>query len=273
MKKSTFKILSIFAFLCLSFAVKAQTPGTMTFTFTTPKHTTGNYATDGRYVLAVWIESCATCGTTAGTSTYVRTKLRYWGINTTDHLPTWSGKSGNSTTGATTGATSTVFTSRTVTWDGTAANGTTALADGSYRIVVEETWGHTYAPAVRYFPFTKGAAIYQNTTNVANDGNFTNISLQWVPTALLQTDSVSQKPDAVVYPNPSKGVFNIDFKNAVTNIKVINILGEEVYNQNFEDNNVESSKQVDLSAMTNGVYFINATNDSGTSTYKVVLDK
>ncbi|HNP32522.1 MAG TPA: T9SS type A sorting domain-containing protein [Flavobacterium sp.] len=270
--KNFYKILLVALLICFTNSIVAQSAGTMTFTFTTPKHTSGNYVSDGRYVLAVWIESCATCGagTTVGTSTYVRTKLRYWAGGTNDHLPTWNSKSGGSTTNATTGATSTVFTSRTVTWDGMNAAQTALVADGNYRVCVQETWGHGSSTATRYFPFVKGPTSYTNTSDVAADGNLTGISLTW--TATLANDTFVAKPQAVIYPNPSSGVFNIEYQNEVKNIKVSNILGEEIYNQKV-DLNSENKKQIDLSSFENGVYFISVANDYGSSTYKVVLDK
>lgn len=266
--------LALFAlFMGASYSVQAQTAGTMSFTFTTPKHTSGNYVSDGRYVLAVWIESCTTCGagTTAGTSTFVRTKLRYWAGGTNDHLPTWSSKSGSSTTGATTGSTQTTFASRTVTWDGTNAAGTTLMADGNYRVCVQETWGHGTATATRYFPFVKGAAAYTNTTDVTADTNFTGITLTWTPT--MATDSFTKGPEVVVYPNPSKGIFNLDFKSPIKNITVVNTLGAIIYEENIEATAATTSKSIDLSAYTNGIYFINVSDDNGSSSYKVVLDK
>ena len=98
-----------------------------------------SFSTNGAYVLAVWIET--------STGTFVKTKLRYVGGGTDDHLATWGKAAGcvnttavTATTGcnvtdATTGATQTTFPSRTVTWDGKNTNGTangTTVADGTY---------------------------------------------------------------------------------------------------------------------------------------------
>lgn len=271
--KKIYKLLIVALVLGFSINTNAQTAGTMSFTFTTPKHTSGNYVSDGRYVLAVWIESCATCGagTTVGTSTFVKTNLRYWAGGTNDHLPTWNTKSGANTTGATTGATQTTFTSRTVTWDGKNPAATTLQADGNYRVCIQETWGHGSATVTRYFPFVKGASLYTNTTDVADDTNFTGISLTWTPA--LANDSFTKGPEVVVYPNPSKGVFNLDFKSQIKNITVVNTLGAIIYEENIEATSNVMTKTVDLSSYTNGVYFINVSDDSGSSSYKVVLDK
>ncbi len=267
-----YKLLLV-ALLIGSATLNAQTAGTMSFTFTTPVHASGNYETNGRYALAVWIESCATCGagTTVGTSTFVRTKLRYWGGNTNDHLPTWVSKSGSSTTGATTGATQSTFASRTVSWDGTNSAGTTLQADGNYRVCIQETWGHGSATVVRYFPFVKGPAVYTNTADVTADTNFTGISLTWTPA--LASDTFTKGPEVVVYPNPSKGIFNLDLKSQVKNITVVNTLGAIVFEENIDNSNAIKTKTIDLSSFTNGVYFINVSDDNGSSSYKVVLEK
>jgi Secretion system C-terminal sorting domain len=278
--KNSYKLVVIALLVCFSTSLKAQTAGTMSFTFTTPKHTTGNYETNGRYVLAVWIESCGTtascgAGTTVGTSTFVKTNYRYWSGSTNDHLPTWNSKSAGSIVGAVaagTGATQTLFTARTFTWDGKNAAATALLADGYYRVCIQETWGHGTATATRYFPFTKGTATYTNTADVAADTNFTGISLTWTPQVAANSD-FNKGPEVVVYPNPSKGIFNLDLKSQINNITVVNTLGAIIYEENIDKSSTETTKSIDLSNYTNGVYFINVSDDNGSSNYKVILDK
>lgn len=256
--------------LCLTAKTQAQTSGTLTFTFTTPKHTTGNYTSDGRYCLAVWIESCATCGsgTTVGTSTYVRTKMRYWGGNTSDHLPTWVSKSGSSTTNATTGATLTTFVAKTITWDGKNAAQTALLADGNYRVCIQETWGHGTATVTRYLPFTKGMMTDSQTPTA--DGNFTAITLKWIPASGVGVVEVAPTPQLNVYPNPSNGLIDVDFYN-VNNLKVINTIGAVVFEEKVDPSILHTS--VDLSNLANGIYFISVSNENGTSNKKIILNK
>lgn len=273
MKKKLLKLTGIVLIFLFSLSGSSQTAGTLTFRFTTPVHSSGNYETNGRYVLAVWLESCATCGsgTTVGTSTFVRTKIRNWGSNTTDHLPTWNTKSAGSTTGMTTGATLSTFVAKTVTWDGTDAAGTTLLADGNYRVCIQETWGHGAATATRYFPFTKGPSTDSQTPTA--DTNFTAISLVWMSAATLSNENFTQKPEAVVYPNPTKGIFYIDLKNEITKIKIINLLGEVIYTENVDGINNGASKSVNLSNFSNGMYIVNVSNDLESISYKVILNK
>jgi hypothetical protein len=264
---SLFLLLSVFGF--------SQTDGTLTFTFTTPKHTSGNYSTSGAYVLAVWIETSA--------GTFVKTKLRYVGSGTNDHLPTWGTAAGcsnpnNATsttcniTDATTGATQTTFPSRTVIWDGKNTNGSsngTTVADGTYRVAIQETWGHGTATTTRYITFTKGTAIDSQTP--AADGNFTAISLKWVPFALGVSD-ISLRPQLSIAPNPSKGNININLKNETNYIIVYSLDGKIVYNEDLKNTNI-LSKEIDLSFLPNGEYFVSVSNAYGSSYSKIIIAK
>ncbi len=268
MKKNLLSIAGTLFVLCFSVTAFAQTAGSLTFKLTCPKHTTGIYETNARYVLAVWIESCTPCGTTAGTSTFVKTKVRYWGGSTNDHLPTWKAKSASSVVDATSGATTTNFASQTVTWNGTNVAGA-VVADGSYRVCIQETWGHGTATVTRYIPFTKGPAVDNQTP--AADTNFTGLTLTWQPT--LATETFASHPEAVIYPNPSNGVFNIEYKNEVNTITVVNILGETVLTQKVDTQNFGTTQAIDLSGFNNGIYIVSLSNDKGTTSYKIVLNK
>jgi len=271
------KKLTLITFLLLSIFSFSQTAGTLTFTFTTPKHATGNYLSSGAYVLAVWIET--------STGTFVKTKLRYVGGGTDDHLPTWGKAAGcvnttavTATTGcnvtdATTGATQTTFPSRTVTWDGKNTNGTangTTVADGTYRVAIQETWGHGTSTATRYITFTKGVAIDSQTP--AADGNFTAISLKWTPAA-LGTSDVSLRPQLLIAPNPSKGIINMNLKNESNYIIVYSLDGKIVYQEDLKNANITANKELDLSFLQNGEYIVSVSNAYGSSYNKIIIAK
>ena len=142
------------------------------------------------------------------------------------------------------------------------------VADGAYRVAVLITWGHGASTAIRYFPFVKGPSLDSQTP--ANDTNFTNISLN---SSFLGITDFSSKPNVAIYPNPTNGTFNMDLKNDVDNIKVINILGKIVYNEKITKGAAGTTKKIDLSNLVNGLYIVSVTNENGTSNYKVVLNK
>jgi hypothetical protein len=257
--------LSIFVFICT--LLSAQTTGTLNLAFSQTPHS----SYDGtKNVMAVWIES--------SNGTFVKTRSRNAGGGTSDHLAVWAVKAGGSAgnclaancnvLGATTGATLSNFGNRNFSWDGTDASGNVVL-DGTYKITVESTWNHgSAATTTRSYTFVKGAA--QDVQTPASDANFTNITLAWNPAG---SGLVEKTPEMVVSvkPNPSaNGIFNVEF-NYATKISATNLAGEEVYAVDVKMNEV--SKEVDLSSLTSGVYFICVTNGSAVSKHKVVINK
>jgi hypothetical protein len=255
--------LTLFASTFLS----AQTSGTLSLAFSQTPHTSFQGT---KNVMAVWIQS--------STGAFVKTRARNAGGGTSDHLPVWAANAGGSagncmtascnTVGAITGATLNNFSSRNFSWDGTDASGN-IVADGTYKITVESTWNHgSAATTTRSFTFVKGTASDVQTP--AADANFTGIALTWNPSGA----GVEEKTSDIIVsiqPNPSlNGVFNVEFNYAIR-VSAMNLAGEEVYTEDVKMNEV--SKTVDLSNLTNGVYFICVDNGKGLSKHKVVINK
>lgn len=268
------KILSILSFITVFGAgsLIAQTNGTLTVTFNEVAKTP-TYNGNSQHVLAVWIQ------TNAGG--FIKTKRRYAGGGTSDHLPTWSvnagGTAGNCLAAscnildATTGATRSSWTTYTVNWDGkkgAAATGT-LQPDGVYKVAIQSTWNHgTTGTTMQTYTFTKGATADHQTP--ADNAFFTGVVIDWVPsvTGVSETENA---PELSIYPNPTNGVFNVDFKNA-TSIKVMNTLGDVIYDEKIVQS-AEGSKKIDLSSYSNGIYFVSVSNNEATSNYKIILDK
>jgi hypothetical protein len=72
----------------------------------------------------------------------------------------------------------------------------------------------------------------------------------------------------VAYPNPVKDVLNLTYKTAISNVKVINLLGQEVVNSKVNTNDV----QVNMSALNAGVYIVNVTVDDKIHSIKVIKE-
>ncbi len=268
MKKNLIKSTAVLLLLLATNSVNAQATGNLSFTFTTVAHS-GYSGT--RNVLTVWIQD--------NSGAFVKTKLRYAGGGTSDHLPTWASNSGGSSSNclssscnvvsAVTGSTLSGATTKTITWDGKNTAGT-LLPDGIYKVTIQETWNHGSSGTVtRSFTFNKGA-VDDNQTPTA-DGNFTGISLNWKASAAGIEENQTELTGVNVYPNPStNGIFNVDYLKA-NNIKVINLQGVVISN---EDLDVESgTKSVNLSEMSNGIYFIQVTDGVKSSKIKVTLNK
>ena len=75
-----------------------------------------------------------------------------------------------------------------------------------------------------------------------------------------------------VYPNPSNGIFVIDFNESYskTKVELINVTGAVV--QNFSINNTSDlRKSIDLSAFSKGLYLLKVSTDEGFDVRRIVL--
>ncbi len=79
-----------------------------------------------------------------------------------------------------------------------------------------------------------------------------------------------------IYPNPSSGLFEINFStNSVTNclIHIYNTEGKEVYQQEWKQPNLNSNHKLDLSNLTNGVYYVSINQGDTIIKSKIVIKK
>ena len=267
MKKELLSITILSIAFCNS--IISQTAGNLTFTFT-PVAKSPCY-TGSRNVIAVWIQT--------NSGAFVKTKLRNAGSGTSDHLPTFAVNSGGSSSNcistacnvvsATTGATRTSFLATTINWDGTDATGT-LVSDGTYKVTIEETWNHgTSSTAVTSYTFTKGPTA--DSQLPAANTYYTGVKLDWIPGVAGLTEAKNQIPEVVIYPNPTNGIFNIDFKR-VNTIAIFNTMGINVYSEKNE-NETNGIKTIDLSSFANGIYIIRVSNEKGVSNHKLILNK
>ena len=120
------------------------------------------------------------------------------------------------------------------------------------------------------YTFTKGPNVDHQTP--AANTTYSNVTLHWQPAVATGINAVgSENPIINVYPNPTNGVFNVDFANT-SNIKVINTLGVIVYEEKL-DQTSNGTKNINLTSFANGIYFITVSNDKGFVNHKVFLDK
>jgi hypothetical protein len=285
MKTKLLNLMCIVLLLCFSIIGKAQTTGTLTFSYNQPVPTSPKPTYTGYCVTAVWIEDAA--------GNFIKTKMRFVGSSTSDHLPTFAVKAGgvlsnalganvnvtDATTGATRKNTTTPvgFGPQSFVWDGKNVNGAsngTTVPDGVYKVWIESTWvdsGSNNHQELSSYSFTKGptSAI----TTATGDAYVNTIVMNWVATGLGTNNTISPNTQVAIYPNPSKGILNIDFQNEINYIQITNMLGQSVYQEKVIDGAIGTMKSIDLSNYGNGVYIIIVSNNEGTSNYKVLLQK
>lgn len=90
-----------------------------------------------------------------------------------------------------------------------------------------------------------------------------------VNAAGIKTNSLAQFS---VFPNPSSGVYFIQFNNVVNEgiLSVTDVLGKEVHRSNVEG---KDNTSLDLSALPNGMYFLNLKVQGEVVTKKLMLNK
>jgi hypothetical protein len=72
-----------------------------------------------------------------------------------------------------------------------------------------------------------------------------------------------------VYPNPTTGIINIQGQPENAQIKICDVLGNSVY----QNNGAASNLQIDLSAQPNGVYFMSIQTGGGSVNKKIVVSR
>jgi hypothetical protein len=257
--------------LCFSFLNPAhgQTDGTLTFTFTE------THSGSSKNVLAVWV--------TDNSGTFVKTRMRFWGNGTNDHLPSWKSNSGQNTVDAITGPTRTASTNppafgeKTVIWDGKDVTATT-VPDGTYKVFVETSWNNPEPPnnqhsAIIDFTFEKSP----DSTHSEPAGNnyFSDITLDWVP-ATISNISETNDQNISVYPNPSDGKIQINFEKPfhVSKILVRKINGQIVYQETL-NKILSGAISLDLMELSAGIYFIEVLSSDvqNNATSKCIITK
>ncbi len=85
------------------------------------------------------------------------------------------------------------------------------------------------------------------------------------------THIIEKSPDIIgfqVFPNPGDGLFFVRSGNIISQIEVVNVLGEKVY---FSKINADKS-EIDLSKEPPGVYLVWVKTNEGTAVRKIIKE-
>ena len=96
----------------------------------------------------------------------------------------------------------------------------------------------------------------------------------WTQPTTARIEGGSLVTNLDIYPNPSKNVFNIAFiSDDVQNIelRIINVIGEVIYNEELQQFVGEYTRKVDLTNYKKGVYFLDVTTNDGVVNKKLIL--
>ncbi len=72
-----------------------------------------------------------------------------------------------------------------------------------------------------------------------------------------------------IYPNPTKDIFTIDFANLIGkyNLSIVDIVGKPIF---IESSTIEKYKSINISHLTQGLYYIVIVHDSSTFNFKLI---
>lgn len=100
-----------------------------------------------------------------------------------------------------------------------------------------------------------------------NTGTFENGGLSIINTLKVQslTTETLTGIDYSIYPNPSEGIFNL-ITSAIADVKVLNVKGQIVYS-----GKVSGETQLDLSNLSNGVYYLKISNNEFSNVQKIII--
>lgn len=97
------------------------------------------------------------------------------------------------------------------------------------------------------------------TTFISNLG----ISGSQLPWASIRNTTLSVDDPSIatlsVFPNPAKDLISINTSAPITSLKIINMVGQVV----LENNTVDNQQTINISKLSNGIYFLQAIQDSG----------
>ncbi len=116
--------------------------------------------------------------------------------------------------------------------------------------------------------FTVVQSIGHVATNSSNKP-LTDVVIDSIRITYLYTtaaNSIGSKVLASVYPNPCRGLVNIDLPGIVTSVEVVNMLGSVVYRTE-----ARNAIKVDLRDQSAGLYILRLSNANGTSESKLVI--
>ena len=177
-------------------------------------------------------------------------------------------------------------TQATFTWD--ASNGAYSFVRLQARVDTSgATWFNVGGAGVSYPTFTKNknglvpGETYRGQARTWCDPNggaykspaWTSLFFWTQPTSVrLEGGSAINNLD--IYPNPSRDIFNVSFTSETIQdlrVRIMNVIGEELINENLEQFIGEYTKQINLTDNAKGIYFLEIEMDDGMINKKLIL--
>ena len=122
----------------------------------------------------------------------------------------------------------------------------------------------TYVPSIGATTSTFSYTINVSAPCISDSSNAT-VIVNGPPCGSLSA-TIFETDEIGYYPNPFTDVVNIDFSQPIRRIKVVNVLGQQVFLNNYNEANV----QANLSHLSAGSYFMIVDTAINSKTFKVI---
>jgi len=96
----------------------------------------------------------------------------------------------------------------------------------------------------------------------------------WTQPTSIRLEGGSAINNLDVYPNPSRDIFNVSFTSEDAQdlkVRVLNLIGEELINENLQQFIGEYSKQINLGDNAKGIYFLEIVKSDGIINKKLIV--
>ena len=83
-----------------------------------------------------------------------------------------------------------------------------------------------------------------------------------------------QEREVSIYPNPNNGIFTVSFDNSdarQVDIRIINVIGNEIYHEVIPGSEVHIAKTIDLNRFAKGLYYVKIETENYSSVRRVVV--
>jgi hypothetical protein len=121
--------------------------------------------------------------------------------------------------------------------------------------------------------YRAGVRAYCNAT-ISSHRSIWSPFVFWTQPTSVRIDGGAAIANLDVYPNPSRDVFNITFTSEYIQdlkVRILNVIGEELINENLEQFIGEYTKQINLSDNAKGIYFLEIETNDGIINKKLIL--
>ena len=96
----------------------------------------------------------------------------------------------------------------------------------------------------------------------------------WTQPSSIRLEGGESIANLDVYPNPSRDIFNISFTSEIIQeleVRVLNVVGEEIIIENMQQFAGEYVRQVDLNSYSKGIYLLEIETNQGVINKKLIL--